>query len=150
MVYNESSRYMMGIHGSSWHCDVAVDITVLWDCIFKNRPGILKNILGIYCHIPGISIFCSILSIFRSMVYMHIYQVYDWSFPMPCHMEGSFSMPCHRAYVNCHISVTYIYCCNPFPLHTLHMSGLLSIWSSKVRISGCQDSCGICQILRYT
>jgi hypothetical protein len=77
---------------------------------------------------------------------MHIYQVYDRSFPMPCHMEGPFPMPCHMAYVNCHISVTYIYCFNPFPLHTLHMGGLLSIWSSKVRISCCQDSCSMCQL----
>jgi hypothetical protein len=49
------------------------------------------------------------------LVYMLKYQVYDWSFSMPCHMEGPFPMPCHMAdsrqnepYVHCHISVTYI------------------------------------------
>ncbi len=25
------------------------------------------------------------------------YQVYDWSFFMPCHMEWLFPMPCHMA-----------------------------------------------------
>ncbi len=47
---------------------------------------------------------------------MHLYQVYDWSFSMPCHMEGLFPMPCHmadsrqdRLYVNFYIPVTDIF-----------------------------------------
>ena len=44
---------------------------------------------------------------------MLLYQVYYWSFSMPCHMEGLFPMPCHmafsrqdRLYVNFYIPVT--------------------------------------------
>ena len=47
------------------------------------------------------------------LVYMLLYQVYDWSFSMPCHMGGLFPMPCHmadsrqdRLYVNFYILVT--------------------------------------------
>ncbi len=79
---------------------------------------------GIYYNIPGISIFSYILSICSSILGICAkYQVYDWSFSMPCHMEGPFPMPCHLAdsrqydpYVHCHILVTYIYSFSSFPL----------------------------------
>ena len=32
--YDGSSRYMMGFHGV--HGNVAVDVAVLWDCIYRN------------------------------------------------------------------------------------------------------------------
>ena len=35
-------------------------------------------------------------------------------------------------------------------LSTLNLSGLFSIWSSQVRISGCQDSKGMFHIPTYT
>ena len=37
--YDGSSRYMREVHGGKkkfTHCVVAVDVTVLWDCINKN------------------------------------------------------------------------------------------------------------------
>ena len=59
---------------------------------------------------------------------MLIYQVYDWSFSMPCHMEGLFPMPRHMAfsrqdssYENFYIPVTDIF----FSIHFLF---ILSSW----------------------
>jgi hypothetical protein len=37
--YDGSSRYMREVHGGKkefTHCDIAVDVAVLWDCIYKN------------------------------------------------------------------------------------------------------------------
>ena len=78
----------------------------------------------VYIGISLVYVYIAIYLVYPALylVYMLLYQVYDWSFPMPCHMEGLFPMPCHMAdsrqydpYVNCHISVTYIYSFSPFP-----------------------------------
>ncbi len=83
------------------------------------------------------------------------YQVYDWSFSMPCHMEGPFPMPCHMAdsrqdgsYVNFYIPVTYIYISIQFFLHSLLLIVKLRTHRLMTRMSYCQDSRGMCQILR--
>ncbi len=94
------------------------------------------------------------------LVYLHIYQVYDRSFPHALSYGGAFphALSYGRiSHMSVVISLSYTsigkHCCNRFPLHTLLDTAIIldtSIWSSQVRISGCQDSCGMCQILTYT
>ncbi len=122
---------MRGVHGIWWeftvydgssesrHCDVAVDVAVLWiDWIVYTR--IYLHLINIYLHKRLNTTVSLVYTVIYSCIrlytiYLALSPMYTWYicvytkyipglFPMPCHMEGPFPLSHDLSYGICSLS----------------------------------------------